>query len=292
MEVRGLFTALITPFKEDGGLDEEGFRRNIDLQIENSVDGIVPVGTTGESATLSRDEHKKVVEIAIDHANGRVPVIAGTGSNSTTEAIEFTEHAKDAGASAALMISPYYNKPTQEGIYQHFRKIAETVDIPIILYTVPGRTRVNIEPETTKRLAKIPNIIGIKDAAGSMDQISKEIRECDRNFSIISGDDSLSLPIIALGGRGAISVVSNVAPKMMSEFIHAALDGNMERARELHYQLYPLFKILFIETNPSPVKAALNMMGMDAGNPRLPLVPVTEESRERIKKVLEEMEIL
>jgi len=292
MEFKGLFTALITPFKENGELDEEGFKKNIDFQIENSVDGIVPVGTTGESATLGGQEHKRVVEIAIDQANGRVPVIAGTGSNNTTEAISYTQHAKDAGADAALMISPYYNKPTQEGVYQHYKKVAETVDIPIILYTVPSRTMVNIEPETTKRLAEIPNIVGIKDASGNLNQVSKEILSCGENFHVISGDDSLNLPIIALGGKGAISVASNVAPKITSEFIHAALDGNLQRARELHYQLYPLFKILFIETNPAPAKAALSLMGMPAGNPRLPLVPVTEESRERIRKVLEDMKLL
>jgi len=291
MEFKGLFTALITPFKDNGELDEEGFRKNIDFQIENSVDGIVPVGTTGESATLSEEEHKKVVEIAIEQANSKVPVIAGTGSNNTEEAIKYTQHAKDAGADAALMISPYYNKPTQEGVYQHYRKIAEAVDIPIILYTVPSRTMVNIEPETSKRLSAIGNIVGIKDASGNLNQVSKEILNCEK-FSVISGDDSLNLPIISLGGKGAISVASNVAPRIMSEFIHAALDGNLQRARELHYQLYPLFKILFIETNPAPAKAALDMMGLAAGNPRLPLVPVTENSREKIRNVLEELKLL
>ena len=292
MEFRGLFTALVTPFREDGELDEEGFRKNIDFQISEGIDGIVPVGTTGESATLSSDEHKKVVEIAIDQAKGKVPVIAGTGSNSTSESIDYTQHAKDAGADAALMISPYYNKPTQEGVYQHFKKVAETVDIPIILYTVPSRTMVNIEPETTKRLAEIPNIIGIKDATGNLNQVSQEILDCGEKFAVISGDDSMNLPIIALGGKGAISVVSNVAPKLMSEMVHAALDGNMQRAREVHYQIYSLSKILFIETNPSPAKAAMNLMGLAAGNPRLPLVPVSEDSRERISKVLQDMELI
>ncbi len=292
MEFRGLFTALVTPFKENGELDEEGFRKNIDFQISEGIDGIVPVGTTGESATLNSEEHKKVIEIAIDQAKGKVPVIAGTGSNSTTESLEYTKHAKDAGADAALMISPYYNKPTQEGVYQHFKKVAETVDIPIILYTVPSRTMVNIEPATTKRLTEIPNIIGIKDATGNLNQVSQEILDCGEKFAVISGDDSLNLPIVALGGKGAISVVSNVAPKLMSEMVHATIDGNMQRAREVHYQLYPLSKILFIETNPSPAKAAMNMMGLAAGNPRLPLVPVSEDSKERIRKVLQDMKLL
>lgn len=292
MELKGLFTAIITPFDSDGNLDEEGLKRNIDFQIENGVDGIVPVGTTGESATLSAEEHKRVVEIAIEQAKGKVLVFAGTGSNNTKEAINYTSHAKDAGADAALMITPYYNKPTQEGVYQHYKKIAEEVDIPIILYTVPGRTKVNIEPETTKRLAEIPNIVGIKDASGNLDQIMRVIKECGDKITVLSGEDALNYSIISLGGEGAISVVSNPAPKLMAEFIHSALDGNFEKARELHYQLYPLFKVLFIETNPSPAKAALNMMGMPAGNPRLPLVPVTEESREKIRRVLQELNIL
>jgi len=292
MEFRGLFTAIITPFDKDGNLDEDGLRGNIDFQIENKVDGIVPVGTTGESATLSEEEHKRVVEIAIDQANGKCLVLAGTGSNSTTEALEYTKHAKDVGADAALMISPYYNKPTQEGVYQHYKKIAESVDIPIILYTVPSRTMVNIEPETTKRLSEIPNIVGIKDASGNLNQVSREIMECGKNFTVLSGDDSLNLPIIALGGKGAISVVSNVVPGMMSEFIGYALNGNFDKARKLHYRLYVLFKILFIETNPTPVKSAMEMMGMAAGDPRLPLVPVSKANREKIRKVLENLDLV
>lgn len=292
MEIKGLFTAIITPFDKDGNLNEDGLRRNIDFQIENGVDGIVPVGTTGESATLSEKEHKRVVEISIDQVNNRALVLAGTGSNNTEEAIVYTKHAKDAGADAALMISPYYNKPTQEGIYQHYKKIAETVDIPIIMYTVPSRTMVNIEPETSKRLSEIPNIIGIKDATGNLNQVSKEIQLCGENFMVLSGDDSVNLPIIALGGVGAISVVSNVVPKMMSELIHKALNGKFEEAREMHYKLYPLSKILFIETNPAPAKFAMNTMGLAAGNPRLPLVPVSNKSKERIMDVLRELELI
>ncbi|RLI90034.1 MAG: 4-hydroxy-tetrahydrodipicolinate synthase [Candidatus Altiarchaeales archaeon] len=290
--MKGLFTAIITPFDEKGKVDEEGLRGNIEFQLENGVDGVVPVGTTGESATLSEEEHKRVVEITIDQVNGRALVLAGTGSNNTAEAIDYTRHAKDAGADAALMISPYYNKPTQEGIYQHYKKVAESVDIPIILYTVPGRTMVNIEPETTKRLSEIPNIVGIKDASGNLNQISKEILLCGEDFVVLSGDDSLNLPIISLGGKGAISVVSNIAPREMGGLVREALNGNFTEAMKLHYRLYPLSKVLFIETNPAPVKAAMNMMGLAAGNPRLPLVPVRKDSEEKIRGVLEELKLL
>jgi len=292
MEIKGLFTAVITPFDEKGKVDEKGLRGNIEFQLENGVDGVVPVGTTGESATLSEEEHKRVVEITIDQVNGRALVLAGTGSNNTAEAIDYTRHAKDAGADAALMISPYYNKPTQEGIYQHYKKVAESVDIPIILYTVPGRTMVNIEPETTKRLSEIPNIVGIKDASGNLNQISKEILLCGEDFVVLSGDDSLNLPIISLGGKGAISVVSNIAPREMGGLVREALNGNFTEAMKLHYRLYPLSKVLFIETNPAPVKAAMNMMGLAAGNPRLPLVPVRKDSEEKIRGVLEELKLL
>jgi 4-hydroxy-tetrahydrodipicolinate synthase len=292
MKIEGLYTAIITPFKGDGSLDEEGLAQNIRYQIKNKVAGIVPVGTTGESATLTEKEHKKVIQIAVEECRGKVQVLAGTGSNNTVEAIEYTKYAKDIGADAALMISPYYNKPTQEGVYQHYKKIAEAVDIPIILYTVPGRTMVNIEPETTKRLSEIPNIIGIKDAAGSLDQVTKELSMARKGFVVVSGEDSLNYPIIALGGKGAISVVSNVVPKEMGELVSAALKGEMEKAKEMHYRLYPLSKILFIETNPSPAKAAMNMMGMAAGEPRLPLVPVKKESEEKIRKVLQDLKLV
>jgi 4-hydroxy-tetrahydrodipicolinate synthase len=292
MKISGLFTAIVTPFDAKGGLDEEGLRRNIEFQIKNKVDGLVPVGTTGESATLSEEEHKKVIEITIEQVNGRALVLAGTGSNNTKEAIEYTQHAKDAGADAALMISPYYNKPTQEGIYQHYKKIAETVDIPIIMYTVPGRTAVNIEPETTKRLAEISNIVGMKDASGNLNQVSMEIKSCGKDFNVLSGDDSLDYPIIALGGKGAISVVSNVAPKEKGELVRAALAGDYAKAKEMHYKLYDLSKILFIETSPAPVKAAMTMMGLAAGECRLPLVPIKKDSEEKIRKVLTELNLL
>jgi len=291
MQLKGLYTALITPFDDKGNIDEEGFRDNIEYQIKNGVDGIVPVGTTGESATLSEEEHKRVVNIAVEQVNGRVSVIAGTGSNNTIEALKYTKHAESVGADAALMITPYYNKPTQEGLMKHYSKIASEVSIPIVLYTVPGRTGINIEPETTERLSKIENIVAIKDASGNLDQVMKVIRNC-KNFTVLSGEDYLTYPIITLGGKGVISVASNVAPKMMSEFINAALNGKWKKAKELHYRLYPLFKILFIETNPSPVKAAMQMLGMPSGDPRLPLVRVKKESEEKIKYILREMGLL
>ncbi len=292
MKLKGLYTAIITPFNKEGRIDEDGLRENIEYQIKNRVDGVVPVGTTGESATLSVEEHRKVVETTVDQVNSRGLVIAGTGSNNTDEAIEYTKHAKDVGADVALMISPYYNKPTQEGIYQHYKKIAETVDIPIIIYTVPSRTMVNIEPETTKKLSEFPNIIGIKDASGNLNQISREIMLCGEDFIVLSGDDSINLPIISLGGDGAISVMSNIIPKETGELIREALDGNLKKAKEMHYRLYNLSKVLFIETSPSPLKAAMTMLGMPAGEPRLPLVPVKDESREEIRKILQSMGLL
>ncbi len=291
MKLGGLYTALITPFDEEGILDVAGFRKNIRSQIDNGVDGIVPVGTTGESATLNSEEHKMVVETAVDEAEGKIRVIAGTGSNNTSEALDYTQHAMDAGADAALIITPYYNKPTQQGLIKHYTKIASSVDIPIVLYTVPGRTGVNIQPETTIELSKIKNIVAIKDASGDLDQVMKVLAGTE-DFTVLSGEDYLTYPILALGGDGVISVASNVAPDLMSELIHSAREGNWDRARELHYLLYPLFKVLFVETNPAPAKAALDLMGLPAGEPRLPLVGVSMESRDEIKKVLEALKLI
>ena len=291
MKLGGLYTTLITPFDEEGNLDVSGFRKNIRSQIDNGVDGIVPVGTTGESATLNSEEHKMVVETAVDEAKGKVKVIAGTGSNNTSEALDYTQHAMDAGADAALIITPYYNKPTQQGLIKHYTKIASSVDIPIVLYTVPGRTGVNIQPETTMELSKIENIVAIKDASGNLDQVMRVLGGTE-DFTVLSGEDYLTHPILALGGSGVISVASNVAPGLMSEFIHSALNGDWDGARDLHYRLYPLFKVLFVETNPAPAKAALDLMGLPAGEPRLPLVQVTEESRDEIKTVLKGLELI
>lgn len=286
MELKGVYTAIVTPFGGDGNVDEEGLRSNVEQQIQGGVKGLVPVGTTGESATLSEAEHKKVIEIVIDQVNGRAQVLAGTGSNNTEEAIAYTRHAKDVGADAALMITPYYNKPTQEGVYQHYRKIAQSVDIPIVLYTVPSRTMVNIEPDTVQRLSGIPNIVAIKDATGNLDQLSRELMLCGDDFTVLSGEDSITLPMISLGASGVISVSSNVVPNLMVDMVEAALSGDYGKAREVHYRIYPLMKTLFIETNPAPVKAAMDMIGLAAGKPRLPLVPVTDQSREKIREVL------
>ncbi|MBN1828386.1 MAG: 4-hydroxy-tetrahydrodipicolinate synthase [Deltaproteobacteria bacterium] len=283
--IRGALTAIITPFK-NGEIDEEGFRELIEFQIENGIDGIVPCGTTGESATLSHEEHDRVVEICIDAAKKRVPVIAGTGSNNTKEAIRLTRHALEAGADAALLISPYYNRPTQEGLYRHFKAVAEAAPIPIILYNVPSRTGSNILPETNARLSKISNIIGIKEATGDLKQISKIIELCGEDYIILSGDDFTVLPILAVGGKGVISVVSNVAPADMAGLVDAFEAGDLAKARALHYKMWSLTEACFFETNPIPVKAALAMMGKIDFEVRLPLCSMSDANNERLRKVL------
>lgn len=288
---KGAFTALITPFR-DGMVDEKALRDLIEFQISEGIDGLVPCGTTGESATLTHDEHKRVVEITIDAAAGRVPVIAGTGSNSTVETVELTGHAKEAGADAALLITPYYNKPTQEGLYRHFAKVAEEVDIPIILYNVPGRTAVNMLPETVARLSRIGNIVGIKEATADMEQASWTKKLCDGEFAILSGDDATVLPLLSIGGAGVISVVSNVAPRAMSGLCRAFFDGDLEEAARIHYDLLPLSRALFMETNPIPVKEALHMMGRSSEEIRLPLTRLSERNREELAGVLRKMGII
>ncbi|MBW1975114.1 MAG: 4-hydroxy-tetrahydrodipicolinate synthase [Deltaproteobacteria bacterium] len=285
---KGAFVAIVTPFK-DGKVDEESLRKLIDFQIEQGTHGIVPCGTTGESATLSFEEHERVVEVTVEHVNKRVPVIAGTGSNNTEEAIRLTKHAQKVGADGALMISPYYNKPTQEGLYRHFEKVAASADIPIIVYNIPGRTAVNMEPSTIERLSKIENIVGIKEAAGSIKQVMEIIARCGDDFAVLSGEDYITFPLLALGGKGVISVVSNVAPKDMATMCDLALAGKLEEARDLHYKLLPLCNILFCETNPVPVKAALAMMGkISSDEVRLPLVPLSDTNREKLRGVLKD----
>lgn len=284
---KGAYTAMVTPFDEKGGVDEEGLRANVRFQIEKGIHGLVPVGTTGECATLSYEEHKKVIEITVDAARGKVPVLAGTGSNSTWEAIMLTEHAKEVGADGVLLVAPYYNKPTQRGLYEHFKKIAETVDIPQVLYNIPSRTAVNIEPETMAKLADVKNIVGVKEASGNLDQVMRIIDLTrDKDFSVISGEDSLTFPILTLGGVGVISVTSNLVPDKIAKLVDAFFAGDLETSRKIHYELLPLFKAMFIETNPAPAKAAMDMMGMAAGKPRLPLVELQPENRERLRKVL------
>lgn len=291
-QFHGALTAIVTPFI-DGKVDEQGFVDLIEFQIKNGIHGLVPCGTTGESATLGFDEHKRVIELAVKTVAGRVPVIAGTGANNTLEAIEFTESAKESGADAVLSVAPYYNKPSQEGIYQHFKAIAEAVDIPIFLYNVPGRTVVNIAPETTARLAKIDNIIGIKEACGSLEQISDVIRLCPSDFILLSGDDFTSMPTIFVGGRGVISVVSNIHPQGMSQLMEAALNGDIARARELHYKLFPLMKCMFACPSPAPAKQALQLMGIirDAA-PRLPITPVDEPTMAKLKAAMTQLEMI
>jgi 4-hydroxy-tetrahydrodipicolinate synthase len=283
---RGAFVAIVTPFI-DGKLDEQGLQDLIEFQIAGGTHGIVPCGTTGESATMSHAEHHRVVELTIKTVAGRVPVLAGTGSNSTSESIELTRAAKEAGADGALMITPYYNKPSQEGLYQHFKAVAEAVDIPIILYNVPSRTAVNMLPETVARCAAIPNIVGVKEATADLNQISQVIRLCPKDFAVMSGDDFTSMPTVMIGGTGVISVTSNVAPRDMAAMMDAALAGDIATAQELHYKLLPLMQAMFIDTNPVPAKTALAMMGkIKSGLPRLPLYKMNEANTEKLRKVL------
>jgi 4-hydroxy-tetrahydrodipicolinate synthase len=281
----GAIVAIVTPFK-NGHLDEEKFRELIEFQISKGTKGIAPCGTTGESSTLSHEEHDRVIEIAINAAKKRIPVIAGTGSNSTEEAMRLTRHAYEAGADGALMVCPYYNRPTQEGLYRHYKLIAESVPIPIIPYNIPGRTGVNMLPETVARLSKISNIVGIKEASGSLKQMQDVINLCDDDFDILSGDDFFTLPLLLIGGKGVISVISNVAPAEMADMIGAFEAGEIVRARQLHDKMVPLIDALFIETNPVPVKAALAMMGKIDDEVRLPLCKMSEGNHEKLRKAM------
>ena len=288
---QGSLVALVTPFR-DGQVDEPKLRELVEFHVANGTDAIIPCGTTGESPTLSHDEHKRVVEVVIEAARGRVPVVAGTGSNSTTEAIDLTAHAKKAGAAGALVVNPYYNKPTQEGLYRHFKAIAEGVDIPILVYNIQSRTAVNVETDTLARLAKIPNIVGVKEASGSLDQMTQVILACGPDFSVLSGDDNLTLPLMAVGGRGVVSVVANIVPRDTAEMAHAALEGDWKRARDLFHRLFPLCRAMFIETNPIPVKEAMAMLGMIAPEFRLPLCRMADANRERLKTILQQFGLL
>lgn len=287
----GAMTALITPFK-DGKVDEEKLRALIERQIEGGIDGLVPCGTTGESATLTHEEHKSVIKITVETAKGRVPVIAGTGSNSTTESVMLTRFALEAGADAALLITPYYNKPSQEGLYQHYKTVAESVEIPIILYNVPGRTAVNMLPETTARLSVIKSIVGIKEATGNLEQVSETLRLAQDGFILLSGDDAATLPILAVGGHGVISVTSNLVPGVVKEMCVAFSNGDLTEAREIHERLLPLSSAMFIDTNPVPVKTALSMMGLTGGELRLPLVEMEDTLKERLKNALKDFGLI
>ncbi|MBU1183865.1 MAG: 4-hydroxy-tetrahydrodipicolinate synthase [Proteobacteria bacterium] len=283
----GALVAIVTPFR-NGKVDEQALRKLIEEQIAAGTDGIAPCGTTGESTTLSHEEHDRVIEITIDAVRKRVPVIAGTGSNSTAEALRLTRHAWEAGADGALLVCPYYNRPTQEGLYQHYRTIAEEVPIPIIIYNIPGRTGTNLLPETLARLAEIKNIVGVKEASGSLKQMSDVIQLCGSDFDVLSGDDIFTLPLLAIGGKGVISVISNVVPADMAEMVDVFATGDLEQARALHYRMAPLIDVLFIETNPIPVKAALAMMGKIEYELRLPLCRMSEKNEGTLKKVMQD----
>lgn len=282
---QGSIVALVTPFK-DGRVDETRLRALVDFHVKNGTDAIVPAGTTGESPVLSHDEHKRLVEIVVEAAAGRVPVIAGTGSNSTAEAIDLTLHAKKAGADGALLVCPYYNKPTQKGLIEHYRAIADRVELPGIIYNIPGRTSVNMLPESILALADHPNIVGVKEASGNLEQMTQLIIGAGDRLSVVSGDDTLTLPLMAVGGKGVISVVANIVPKETSDLTRAALAGDWKRARELHWKLFPLSQAMFYETNPIPVKEALGMMGMIEPEFRLPLSRMSDANRERLRSVL------
>jgi len=287
---KGAITALVTPMK-DGMVDEEKLRNLVDFQINNGISALVPCGTTGEAATLSYEEHMRVIEIVVEQSNKRVPVIAGTGSNSTHETIYLTEFAKKVGCDAALVVTPYYNKPTQKGLYEHFKAVADAVDIPIVLYNVPGRTSVNMLPDTVIKLSKIKNIVAVKEASGSLDQVSEIIAGVSPDFDVLSGDDSLTIPMMALGAKGVISVASNIIPKEVSQMVDLWLKGDIAAARDLHLKLFPLFKGIFIETNPIPVKKALYLMGIIENDIRLPLVEMTPEGTEKLRKILVDLNV-
>jgi 4-hydroxy-tetrahydrodipicolinate synthase len=287
----GAMSALITPFTKNDRIDREGLKRNITFVEERGVAGIVPCGTTGESATLSALEHEEVIDIAVECSN--VPVIAGTGSNNTGEALQFTKHAEDAGVDAVLLISPYYNKPNSAGLIAHFKKIAEAVDIPIILYNVPSRTGQDVPVEVIAELAKIENIVGIKEASGNVGKVSQILEfTVDENFVILSGDDGLTLPILSLGGRGVISVAANIVPDRMSIMVNAALAGDYETARKIHFEIAPLIRALFLETNPIPVKKAAELIGLASGHLRLPLAPLSEANTIKLVDELRKLEIM
>jgi len=281
----GSIVAIVTPFK-DGQVDEEAYRELIEFQITNGTRAIVPCGTTGESATLNVAEHARVIDIAIEAVNKRVPVIAGTGGNSTSEAIELSQHAKKAGADATLQVAPYYNKPTQEGLYRHFKAIAEAVPLPQVLYNVPGRTSVNMLPETVARLAELPEVVAIKEASGNLGQMAEIVRLAGENITLLSGDDNVTLPVLSLGGKGVISVIANIVPKDSADLVAAWEEGRVTDATARFYRLFPLCQAMFFETNPIPVKTSLALMGKIQDEMRLPLCPMAPANLDRLKKVL------
>ncbi|WP_165072903.1 4-hydroxy-tetrahydrodipicolinate synthase [Desulfovibrio sp. ZJ200] len=292
MQFSGAMTALVTPFKNNA-VDEAAYRAFIENQIKEGIHGLVPCGTTGESATLTHEEHERVIEICIDQARGRVPVLAGAGSNNTTEAIRLARFAQKAGADGALLITPYYNKPTQEGLYRHFKAIAEAVDLPLVPYNVPGRTGCNMLPPVLSRLARdFSNIVGVKEATGDMVQGSLVLESCPESFSVLSGDDLTALPLMALGGKGVISVTSNLVPGRVAAMCNAFAKGDLAGAARLHHEMFPLHQILFVESNPIPVKTALALMGQMEAEMRLPLSPISESAKARLIDVLRQQNLL
>lgn len=289
--IQGTLTAMVTPFK-DGQVDYQKLAANVRYQIDNGVDGVVPMGTTGESPTLNHDDHRRVIQHVVETvAGGRdVAVVAGTGSNSTTEALALTRHAKEVGANAALIVNPYYNKPTQEGLYRHFMAIADQVELPIVMYNIPGRTGITMTPATAARLADHTNIVAIKEATGSLDIASEIASLC--GLTVLSGDDSLTLPLMSIGAKGVISVLSNLVPDRVKELVDAAASGDFATARRLHRNLFPLFKGMFIETNPIPIKTAMALRGMDSGELRLPLCEMADENRDALQRLLRQYDLL
>ena len=291
--LKGSIVALVTPFNKEGQINEEKLKSLIDWHIENGTDGILICGTTGESATLTHPEHRKLMEITVAHIDKRIAFIAGCGSNSTKEALELVRHAKKVGANFALVITPYYNKPTQEGLYQHFKKIADEVDIPIIIYNVPSRTGSNILPDTVARLyADCKNIVGIKEASGNLDQITQLMTKVDSSFLLFSGSDEVTLPILSVGGVGVVSVVANILPRQTHDLVAAFLEGNLEEAKKLQLYLYDAIKALFIETNPIPAKTSLGLMGLVEANLRLPLYKMSDENLSKLKSILKRYKLI
>lgn len=281
--------ALATPFRK-GRVDEAGLRRLLDFQLKARTDAVVPTGTTGESATLSHAEHRRVMSLVVEYVDGRVPVVCGAGSNYTEEALGLIRHAKKIGADGVLVVTPYYNRPSQEGLYRHYSFLARKVNLPMILYNVPGRTGVSIAPETVARLAKIPSIVGIKEASGSLDQVDRILELCD--ITVVSGEDSLTFPMMCIGAKGVISVTANVVPELVREMVHATLNGDLEQGRELHRKHYPLAKALFLETNPIPVKTALGLMGLIRPEFRLPLCEMSAANKAKLAKVLKDLGVI
>jgi 4-hydroxy-tetrahydrodipicolinate synthase len=290
-KLEGVYTALVTPFTAEGAVDERSLRELLDFQIENGVAGVVPLGTTGEAPTLTAEEQKKIITLVCEHVGGRVPVIVGAGSNCTEKAIEMTKYAKEAEADATLQVAPYYNKPTPDGFYRHFTAIADAVDLPLIVYNIPGRSGKNIDTATMNRICEHKNVIGIKEASGDINQMGDVISQIP-GVSVLSGDDNMTVPMISLGGKGIISVASNVVPDKVVAMVDAALKGKFEEARKLHYELMPLFKAEFIETNPIPIKHMMVLKGFNVGKYRLPMCEMTEEHKEKVKSVMEEMGLL